>query len=318
MEKLKASFSEANITVEVIGRTVEYNDIALLKVTEAKSNMGRYFRTADSKYVDEVPEKKIIFIVHGLTLMGFCKIRCLREEMKFRQLLSYYFSHLDKFDIFLIPIANPDGLAKYVQFAELIWNKNVSPQSACAGVSLDRNFDVAWNSSHEISPCSQLYPGSAPFSEAETRAVRDVFHRYGHKIIAYIHVHGSTYDNNVFKGDAILYPKGYTDLQTDDDKYIDLKGEVDEVMKNASFQIMSVAVDTLSNWYGKVLGSSVDYASTVYGIPYALEFLMQPYAQFGWLGINMNEQNAALVEIWKRMIDVVFHNIWKNIHGNDV
>lgn len=34
-------------------------------------------------------------------------------------------------------------------------------------------------------------------------------------------------------------------------------------MKNASFQVMSVAVDTLYNWYGKISGSSVDYASTV-------------------------------------------------------
>lgn len=52
-------------------------------------------------------------------------------------------------------------------------------------------------------------------------------------------------------------------MQSDDDKYIDLKGEVDEAMKNASFQVLSVTVDTLHNWYGKISGSSVDYAATV-------------------------------------------------------
>jgi hypothetical protein len=61
----------------------------------------------------------------------------------------------------------------------------------------------------------------------------------------------------------VLYPKGYSDVQTDDDKYIDLRGEIDEAIKNASFHVISVAVETLNNWYGKVLGTSVDYASTV-------------------------------------------------------
>lgn len=61
----------------------------------------------------------------------------------------------------------------------------------------------------------------------------------------------------------MLYPKGYTDVQSDDDKYIDLRAEIDEAMKNASFQVISVTVDTLHSWYGKVVGSSVDYASTV-------------------------------------------------------
>lgn len=42
-----------------------------------------------------------------------------------------------------------------------------------------------------------------------------------------------------------------------------MKGEIDEVMRNASFKVLSVAVDSLYNWYGKVTGTSVDYAATV-------------------------------------------------------
>ncbi|XP_059060745.1 carboxypeptidase B-like [Achroia grisella] len=308
MERLRSMSPNANITIEVIGRTIEYKDIVLLKITKAKSDVGKYYRATDSKYVDEIPEKKIIFIVHGLAVMGIHDIYCLSNENKFRQLVSYYLSHLDKFDIFLIPMANPDGYS--LHSSEPNWNKNSSPLSPCLGVALDRNFDVAWNTSHGISTCSPHYPGSEPFSEAETRAIRDVFHRYSHKIIAYINVHGGSFNHEIFKGDAVLYPKGYTDVQSDDDKYIDLRGEIDEAIRNASFKIMSVTVDSLNNWYGKIQGSSVDYASTVYGIPYALEFVMQPY--------SYETSNAALVEIWKRLIDVVFINIWKSIHNNDV
>lgn len=68
---------------------------------------------------------------------------------------------------------------------------------------------------------------------------------------------------NNFQGDAVLYPKGFTEAPGDDDKYVDLKGEIEETMRNASFKVISVSVDTLFNWYGKVTGTSVDYASTV-------------------------------------------------------
>ncbi|KAJ0174173.1 hypothetical protein K1T71_010319 [Dendrolimus kikuchii] len=307
-----AGFPEANASFEIIGRTAEYNDIILIKFSEVKSDIGKYFRAEESKYIDEVPEKKIVFIVHGLSVMGFQELSCLSGEKRFKILLSFYLAHLDKFDIFLIPMANPDG----VTVRHKIWNKNLSPQAACQGVSLDRNFDVAWNSSRTISPCSPQYPGPSAFSEPETRAIRDVFHHYSHKIIAYLHVHGGTYSYNVFKGDSVLYPKGYTDVQSDDDKYIDLKGEIDEAMKNASFQVMTVTVDTLHTWYGKVSGTSVDYAATVYGIPYTMELVMQIYEDNDLVNKSIERVSFnALNEVWKRVIDVILNNIWKNTHS---
>lgn len=99
------------MTVDVIGRTVEYNDIVLLKITEANTTSDKYFRANDAKYADDLPDKKIIFIVHGLSVMGYYSLRCLFYGPDFTKLLSYYIAHLDKFDIFLIPMANPDGVA---------------------------------------------------------------------------------------------------------------------------------------------------------------------------------------------------------------
>lgn len=65
------------------------------------------------------------------------------------------------------------------------------------------------------------------------------------------------------QGDALLYPKGYTDDNGDDDIYIDLKGDIEDMMKNASFKVISLSMNTLNEWYGKVTGTSVDYASSV-------------------------------------------------------
>ncbi|CAH2089475.1 unnamed protein product [Euphydryas editha] len=322
LQQIVKTLPNANVTIDVIGRTVEYNDIVLLKITEDNTTSDKYFRANDGKYAEDLPEKKIIFIVHGLSVMGYNYLSCLSYGPHFTKLLSYYIAHLDKFDIFLIPMANPDGVA-VTRNNVIYWNKNVSPQDHCPGVSLDHNFDIAWNNNNSVNSCHQKYPGPAPFSEAETRAVRDVFHKYNHKIVAYLNVHAGSYSSTTFKGDAVLYPNGYTDSVSDDDKYIDLKGEIDEVMRNASFQVMSVTVDTLHSWYGKISGSSVDYASTVYGIPFALELVMQLYEDTSseWKnqdGQDTNYEESALDEIWGRVIYVTFNYIWKTLNGNEV
>ncbi|XP_045537544.1 putative carboxypeptidase suro-1 [Papilio machaon] len=206
-------------------------------------------------------------------------------------------------------MANPDGIS----FPRPFWNKNVSPQKACPGVALDRNFDVAWNFTRLISSCSQNYPGFMPFSEQETQAIRRIFHYHHHKIVAYINVHGNGFDERTFKGEAVLYPKGYTEFQEDDDQYIDLKGEIDEAIRNASFRLMAVTVDNLYSWYGIISGASVDYASTVFGVPFSLEFVMQPYSKVFNYKEHQNEvAYDSLNAIWGRIIHAVFQYIWES------
>ncbi|XP_075981629.1 carboxypeptidase O-like [Anticarsia gemmatalis] len=275
MRRVVDNCKGANITLEIIGRTIQYNNIVLLKMGEGYGEI--YFR-ADKNYAEEPPEKRIIFIVYGLSVKGMRHL--LQDESTFETLLDCYRSHLDKFDVYVIPMANPDGYAASINtYAHHYWNKNMSPQNACAGVALDRNFDVSWDWTLANNSCNALYPGPAPFSEPESRA-----------------------------GDAILYPPGYTDNPIDDDKYIYLRGEVEEAVRNTSFRVLNVAVENMYNWYGKVSGTSVDYASTVYGIPYAMEFVMQTYTRM---------QRQAIKKIWRPVIDVVLNNIWNYLNDKE-
>ncbi|XP_041984630.1 carboxypeptidase B-like isoform X1 [Aricia agestis] len=346
--KVLRYFPNANATAEVIGRTVEYKDIVLLKISDANGDkkVGRadvnelkkdrgedigsdVETTTISKDIDTAMQnentnkgigidkenkvengnkskeintemdaegKKIIFIVHGLSTFELWKIPCLYETTQLKLLISFYLSHLKNFDIFLIPVANPDGFAR----RDNDWNKNVSPHEGCGGVALDRNFDIAWASKSNVSSCDQLYPGPEPFSEAETEAIKDVFLRYGKRMAAYIHVHAT--DNNFdYRGNTVLIPKGHTDEESDEDKYLDLKGEIDEAMRKV-FNTASVNLKTVYIWYGPVAGTSVDYAAEIIGVPFAMEFLMQPYQ--GTAKIPLNQ--ASLTHIWKRVIDTVF------------
>lgn len=111
-----SEFEEAKFTTEVLGRSASYIDIVLFKIEQrAKFN----FRARETKYVEtEAKEKKILFIVHGLSPMGLGHLYSLTFETYLRLLMSYYLAHLDKFDIYFIPMANPDGylMAKKVSF----------------------------------------------------------------------------------------------------------------------------------------------------------------------------------------------------------
>lgn len=100
------------------------------------------------------------------------------------------------------PQVNPDGWA---------WNEAVRPRGggmkrknglrSCGrgvrpgpsdGVDLNRNFGFKWGYTKQqgssAQGCAEEYRGAAPFSEPETRAVRDVIAR--HSVAAVLHWHG--------------------------------------------------------------------------------------------------------------------------------
>jgi hypothetical protein len=102
----------------------------------------------------------------------------------------------------LHPQVNPDGWA---------WNEEVRPRGggmkrknglrSCGrgvrpgpsdGVDLNRNFGFKWGYTKQqgssAQGCAEEYRGAAPFSEPETRAVRDVIAR--HSVAAVLHWHG--------------------------------------------------------------------------------------------------------------------------------
>ncbi|XP_072943959.1 zinc carboxypeptidase-like [Epargyreus clarus] len=79
----------------------------------------------------------------------------------------------DQFDWRIFPTVNPDGY-HYSYVYDRYWRKTRSRSSnGCRGADPNRNWDYNWGQ-HSTSkdPCDyQLYAGSAPFSEVETRTL---------------------------------------------------------------------------------------------------------------------------------------------------
>lgn len=120
---------------------------------------------------------------------------------------------LDHTEMYFIPCVNPDG---YLFNQEIepsgggLWRKNrrVLPDGF-RGVDLNRNYGFQWgfdNSGSSPNPQSDVFRGTAPFSEMETRTVRDFCEDHDFRVAMNHHTYGK----------LIVYPWGYSDTLTQD------------------------------------------------------------------------------------------------------
>jgi len=113
--------------------------------------------------------------------------------------------------MYFIPCINPDGYL-YNEFTNPngggLWRKNRKVNyDNSFGVDLNRNYGFQWgfdNNGSSSSPPSAVYRGTGPFSEPETKAVRDFC--YQRKFVTALNFH--TY------GNLLVYPWGYSDTPT--------------------------------------------------------------------------------------------------------
>jgi hypothetical protein len=114
---------------------------------------------------------------------------------------------LDSVEVWIIPVANPDGY-QYTFTNERLWRKNLRDNNGDGeitisdGVDLNRNFANHWGYDDEgSSPTWQnaTYRGVAPNSEPETQAVVDFIESNDFKFAISYHT----------SGNLILYPEGW-------------------------------------------------------------------------------------------------------------
>lgn len=130
--------------------------------------------------------------------------------------------------LWIIPNLNPDG-REYVFQRDIWWRKNRRRIGAAGptGVDLNRNFAYQWGDLEEVNgsssdPRSGTYRGETPFSEPETRALRDFV--LGHEFISSLSFHSY--------GEYVIMPFGFTsDAVPHQRAYHELAGEVARALR---------------------------------------------------------------------------------------
>jgi hypothetical protein len=84
---------------------------------------------------------------------------------------------VDNTEMYFVPMVNPDGYIYNENTAPLgggMWRKNRRDNGdGTFGVDLNRNYDSNWGTAGiSMDPSSDVYPGTGPFSEPETQAMK--------------------------------------------------------------------------------------------------------------------------------------------------
>lgn len=186
---------------------------------------------------------------------------------------------------FIIPHLNPDGYV-YSWTNDRGWRKNRVPHvtnsnqsNMCYGTDLNRNTDHDWLP-HELTNqtekvpnpfCLYIYPGSGPFSEKETQALRDFVlqmqDKHRNSLLVYIAVHSF--------GQQIILPYGHTWQRSND--YVE------------HMRVARLAQQAIKSLYGKdyeagpgyevlyeMHGTTIDYFYDKRNIRYSLTIELRP------------------------------------------
>ncbi|CAG9782462.1 unnamed protein product [Diatraea saccharalis] len=201
------TYEEVAAYLQEIART--YPDIVSLE-NGGKSFEGRdiwYLKISTTKFQD--PSKPVVFmqsLLHArewITLPAtLYAIHKLVVDVSERDVLQ-------DVDWIIMPIANPDGYV-FSHAESRFWRKNRANNfvGICAGVDLNRNFDVNWGEASSSISCMDTFHGPQPFSEPETRAIRDIMLEHGDRLELFLDIHSFGSMILFGHGNGVLPPNG--------------------------------------------------------------------------------------------------------------
>ncbi|KAI9164566.1 hypothetical protein H9P43_008425 [Blastocladiella emersonii ATCC 22665] len=198
---------------------------------------------------------------------------------------------LDFFDIYFLPVVNPDGYA-YSMDKDRLWRKSRQPTAnpSCVGIDVNRNFPYKWETmpaagtgGKPASECDITYPGARAGDAAEVAAVTAWLKKLQETERASLKLAG-LFDLHAYS-QLWMYPYGWScstkapdapALQaTADRAAAAIKG-----VSGASFKVGQIC-----NTIYQAAGSSADWAYAELGITfaYALELSPGPDTPSGFL-----------------------------------
>ncbi|CAJ0593449.1 unnamed protein product [Cylicocyclus nassatus] len=207
---------------------------------------------------------------------------------------------LEEITFVIVPCVNPDGY-EFTRSSTnphiRLWRKNRSTMQChkdswgrnrcCRGVDLNRNFDFHFKESGSSDdPCSEIYQGTGPFSEPETKAIRDAIlsRRYKGRVDAFITLH--TYSQ------IWIHPYGHRK-----DSYPGDIQELYDVGKRAAKALQDVygtkyVVGSGADTLYPASGGSEDWAKHAGGVKYVYLLELRPDEK-NWDGFILGESELV-------------------------
>jgi hypothetical protein len=150
------------LKVESIGKTWEDREIIAITITK---DIDSHNKKPALFYTGTIHAREWIGIELSLSFAKY-----ILEHIDYDPQLN---AILDKTTLYMVPCANPDGF-EYSRNHFAFWRKNrrKNPDGSY-GVDLNRNFSIGFAPNKNY--VSNVYSGPEPFSEPETRALRDFF-----------------------------------------------------------------------------------------------------------------------------------------------
>ncbi|NXX74978.1 CBPO Carboxypeptidase, partial [Urocolius indicus] len=220
--------------------------------------------------------KKIIWMdcgIHGREWISpaFCQWFIL-QNYEFDPKISKFLQNLD---LYILPVLNIDGYI-YSWETELLWRKNRSPymNGTCYWTDLNRNFNSSWGSIGVSYNCSsQIFCGSGPESESETRAVAQFIEGKKNDILCHLTIHSY--------GQYILTPYGSkTTPPSNSEELIHVAEEAAAALKGKYGTSYEVGSISLILYYNS--GFSRDWAHMI-GIPFTYTFELRDKGTCGFV-----------------------------------
>ncbi|KAK2184078.1 hypothetical protein NP493_283g02000 [Ridgeia piscesae] len=185
---------------------------------------------------------------------------------------------------YIVPNSNPDGY-DYSWKHNRLWRKTRVPHTErCNGTDLNRNFGFHWGETGGCrggDPCSDVYRGPKPFSDVESRNLRDAIWplRTDTKLLLNLHSYHQSW----------LLP--FTGLVSKTNDYDALKTMADKAVASLkSIHGKVFQVGRLQDFFYRVSGTELDWAKGVANITYAYVLELRPhlYADGGFTASPSN------------------------------
>ncbi|MCI4380359.1 hypothetical protein PGIGA_G00239180 [Pangasianodon gigas] len=204
---------------------------------------------------------------------------------------------LDKIDIFLELVTNPDGY-EYTHTSNRMWRKTrrINSGSSCIGVDPNRNWGTGYGGAGSSSnPCSETYRGPSAYSEPEVKAIVDFTKSHGN-LKAFLTIHSYS--------QMLLYPYGDTGAPCVDD------AELDELSLKATTALESLYGTKYT--YGSTFkaiyqasGVTTDWAYDE-GIKYSYTFELRDDGRYGFI-LPANQIIPTAQETWLALMVIMEH-----------